>query len=273
MCLSALTGLIGPAVSAATGLVGAQQTAQGQEQNNRNQAINEIQTLQDNAAATKASNDVLQQFMTKMAPLQTAGQAALQPEYAAIQPGAFQASQGAIGANNNAAAQSAITGTLAGGGPQLGLTNTDNGQSAAAINDATARRTQLSRNDASNYANLAAYGQNFGQLGLQEMGTNEAIDQNNNQAKSMSSILPTDEANAALQARKFIPPTDNTAGNQQIGLGSLLASNAGGIGSAASSAAKGIGSLFSNLNAPSPSNPTLNQQTGGSNPGFSVGGA
>lgn len=273
MCLDALTGLIAPAVSAGVGLAGANQTAQGQEQNNTNQAVNEIQTLQDNAAATNASNAVLQQFMGKLSPLQDAGQAALQPEYAAIQPGAFQASQAGIAGGNNAAAQSAIAGTLAGGGPQIGLTNTDNGQSAAAINNATAARTQLSRNDASNYANLAAYGQNFGQLGLNEMNTNEAIDQNNAKARSASAILPTDEANAALQARHFIPAPDNSAGNTQIGIGSLLSSNAGGIGSAASSAAKGLGSLFSNLSAPSPANPTLNQQTGGSNPGFSVGGA
>lgn len=269
MCLDAL---IGPAISAATGLGGSLLSGSGAAANAKAQAQTTQETAIDNTLAAEASNGVLSQFLNKQAGNQATNQAALQPEYAAIQPGAFAASQANIAGNNNAAAQSAITGTLAGGGPQLGLTNTDNGQSAAAINNAIAARTQLSRNDASNYANLAAYGQNFGQLGLTEMNTNEGIDQTNTQARAQAGILPTDEANAALQARKFIPPTDTSAGNTQIGLGNLLASNAGGIGSAAAKAITGLGSVF---NQPSTTNPTLNvnQQTGGSNNGFSVGGA
>lgn len=258
MCLDALTGLIAPAISAGVGLAGANQSSQGVAQNNMNQAVSEIQTLADNRNATVASNGVLQDFMGKMAPLQAAGQAALQPEYAAIQPGAFEASRQGISGSNNTAAQDAISKVLGGGGPQIGLTNTDNGQSANAINSAVANRTQLSRNDATNAANLNSYGQNFGQLGLTEMGTNSAIDANNSKAKSAAAILPTDEANAALQARQYIAPTDNTAGNTQIGIGNLLSSNAGGIGTAAVSAAKGLGGLFSGLGQPTAANPTLN---------------
>lgn len=265
MCLDPVTmGLIGTAVSAGTGILGANQTAQGVEKNNAAQAANELQTIGDNTASMNAGNAARDQFMTKLAPLQAAGQEALQPEYAALNPATFEASRVANAGANTGAANSAIDSVLQGGGPQIGLTNTDGGQSANAIKGAVAGRTQLSRDDAAHYANLASYGNNFANFGNTEMNTNEGIDENNQQARALAAILPTDQANAELQARKYIPPTDDTAGNTQIGVGNLLASNAGGIGSAATSLAKGLGSVFSNLNStPSVSNPSLSSGSGG----------
>lgn len=255
MCFQAL---IGPAISAATGIGGALLSGSGAAANAQAQSQHDEETAINNTAAAAASNKVLSSFLDKQQVNQNTNQATLQPEYASIAPAAFQASQGQLAGANDTAAQQAISAVLAGGGKQIGLTSTDNGQSAAAINNAAATRTQLSRNDASNYANLAAYGGNFAKLGLNEMNTNEGIDQTNSQARGQAGILPTDEANAALQARQFIPATDDTSGNTAIGIGNLLASNAGGIGTAASKAASGLGGLFAGLNAPSTSNPTLN---------------
>lgn len=267
MCLSSL-------ISLGTGLGGLALAGQGAAQNAQAQAKQTEETAIDNELAAAASNNVLGKFLNEQGVNQAANQAALQPVYDAIQPSTFQASQAGIAGTNNAAAQQGITDVLASAGPQLGLTGTDNGQSAAAIQKATNNKVGVARNAAQDYANLAAFGQNFQNLGLTEMNANEKIDTTNNKAKAQAGILPTDEQNAALQARIFIPPADTTNGNTMIGLGGLLSSNAGGIGTAVAGAAPSIGSYFGKLLAPSFTNPTLqNQMTDGSNPGFSVGGA
>lgn len=250
---------IGELIGGIAGIGGSLLSGQGQANNAIQQIRNEDAQAIDNANAAVASNQVLQKFLTQQGVNQAANQTALKPEYAAIQPEAFQASQAAIAGANNAAAQGGITHLLSSAGPQLGLTGTDNGQSAKAIQDAQNRAVQLSRNKAADYANLAAFGQNFQQLGRTEMNTNEKIDATNNNARIQAGILPYDEQNAALQARHFIPPADTSQGNTMSGIGNFLASNASGIGNAVGGLFKqngGIGSIFGNFL--SPANPTLN---------------
>src|SRR6185312_10023187 len=192
MCLSSL-------ISLGTGLGGLALAGQGAGRNAQAQAQQTEETAIDNELAAAASNSVLGKFIQQQGINQAANQAALKPVYGAIQPGAFQESQAGIAGANNAAAQQGITDVLASPGKQLGLTGTDNGQSAAAIQNATNSKVGIARGRAQDYANLAAFGQNFQNLGLTEMGANEAIDTTNNKAKAQAGILPTDEQNAALQ--------------------------------------------------------------------------
>lgn len=241
MCFDAL---IGPAISAGTGLAGTMLSGSGAAANAKAQAQHDEQVATDNVLAAAASNQVLKKFQQQQVGNMATNQAILQPEYAAIQPGAMEASRQGLAAQGNAAGQGAIDQVLAGGGPQLGLTHTDNGQTEKAVADAIGARTQLSRNDAMNYANLASFGRNMGQLGQTSLNTSEGIDQTNMNARSEAGILPTDEQNAALQARQFIPPADTSSGNTQIGIGNALASNAGGIGTAVGNGIKSLGSLF-----------------------------
>lgn len=266
MCLSQLIG-------AATGLGGAILSGQGAANNAVAQIDQENKQAIDNTLAADASNRVLQNFLTEQSANQAANQAALRPVYGAIAPANFQAHQANIASTNNAAAQQGITNMLAAGGPQLGLTGTDNGQSAAAIQKATDANVGIARNKATDYANLAAFGQNFADLGRTEMGANLNIDTTNNKAKAQAGILPYDEQNAALQARVFIPPADTTNGSLMMGAGNLLASNAGGIGNALGGS-NGIGSYLGGL-MQSWQNPTISTPYSNTmnDQGFSVGGA
>lgn len=254
MCLSEL-------ISGGVGLAGSMLSGSGAASNAKATAQHDEQVATDNVLAAAASNQVLKKFQQQQVGNMATNQGILQPEYAAIQPGAMEASRQGLAAQGNAAGQGAIDQVLAGGGPQLGLTHTDNGQTEKAITDALGQRTQLSRNDAMNYANLASFGRNMGQLGQTSLNTSEGIDRTNMNARSEAGILPTDEQNAALQARQFIPPADTSSGNTQIGIGNALASNAGGIGSTVGGfLQKGLGSLFA---GPSVANPTLTGETSG----------
>jgi hypothetical protein len=222
--------------------------------------------MQDNQNAANASNAVLQKFNAAQGVNQSANNAALGGTLGMVAPGAFQANQAAIAgaASNNAS--SAIASTLA-GVKQPTLTNTDNGQTAAAIAARTGVMTGQSVRNANNAATLGAYGTNFAQLGLGEANSARQIDTTNNLARRQAQLLPTDEQNAALQARQYVPGPDYTAGTALQGLGNIFATM-GGSG-AGSRAVNGAGSFLSGL-APSISNPGLNLSTSN---GFSVGGA
>lgn len=217
---------------------------------------------QDNANAAAASNKVLSAFEDTQAANQATNNASLTPVYGAIDPATFQANQAAIAQNEGDQASKAIAATLA-SVPQPTLTNTDNGQSAKAIADRIASRTGVSVQDAQNAAKLNSFGQAFSDLGLTETDANRKIDTVNTNARAQAALLPTDEQNAALQARRYIAPADTMTGTALQGLGNLFAT-VGGSG-LAKSGLSGLSNIFSI------GNPSISNTMGPT--GFSVGGA
>ena len=253
----------------------AQVNAQGQQtaQNIAAQAAAAQRQYADNKAAADASNGVLGNFVNQQIGNQQANSAALAPTLALTAPGTYQANQQQVANTSAGNANNAISSLLADSRAPA-LSNTDNGQSAAEIANRTAARTDISRQTANNASTLNAYGTNLANLGLSQTDANRQIDATNAAARRQAQILPTDEQNAALQARHYVAPalyntTPSTAGSLDQGLGSLGLSVAGatggitpaGIGSAISNGIQKLGSVF---NQPSIGNPTITPSGGAS---------
>lgn len=207
----------------------------------------------DNARAAAASNAVLAKFQDQQAVNQKANDAALAPAINFYNPATFQNNQTGIANTASSNAASAIASVLK-NQPLPTLSNTDNGQSAAAIKSAIASRTGQSVLDATNAAKLGAYGTNLSLGGIAGNTAARGIDQTNTFARQQAQLLPTNEQNAALQARQVVPPADYTAGSALQGLGNLF-STLGGSG-AGSKAISGVGNAISNY-VPTIGSPSL----------------
>jgi hypothetical protein len=245
-----------------------QVNAQGQQtaQNIALQAAAAQRQYEDNKAAADASNRVLGQYVNTQLGNQATNNASLAPALAAAAPATYQANQQQIANTSANNANSAITNFLQGSKAPT-LSNTDNGQSAAEIQRRTVDRTNVSRQNATNAGTLNAFGTNLSNLGLATQGANREIDATNANARRQAGMLQTDEQNAALQARHYVPPalynnTASTAGSGLQGLGSLGLSLAGSMGgitptSIVSGIKNGLSGLGNVFNQPSVSNPGI----------------
>ena len=247
--VTAALGAAGMGVNA----LGANAQNQAASQTEASQEAQAIATYKDNAAAANASNATLQKFLTQQTANQQANNAAFAPTMAYYTPATYQANQANIAKTNAATAVSGIQALLPNqlALPDAHLSNTDNGQSAAAIKTAAQTRDNLAETNATNQANLASYGQALTGGNLAAASSARQIDEQNAIARSEASMLPTDEQNAALQARQYVAPAQtSTALNvpvlQGVGnlLGSLAGSQSGQIGNAINNGVSSLGSLF-----------------------------